>query len=437
MKLSTKTRYGTRALVDLALRGESDPASAREIAEEQELSPKYLGALLAIMRSAGLVRSARGSQGGHVLARPPDQITLRQVYEALEGSDGFVYCTGDPAACARADTCTPREVWDEMYDAAMHVLESITLADLARRARAKRRPSASKSSASEHAPSEDVTDRMSWPTKKDKVGMDDYMKTGVKALIDQYPEVGEILERFGVGCVPCAIGTCQLVDVLSIHALEPQDQTELLSQIGRVISPEGKVSLTRELPDTGPPRPAEITYSPPLQRLVDEHVWIKRLLALIPDLVSEIRGSADLDEALLLQTVDFIRSYADRFHHMKEEDILFDYTDREAEIVRVILEDHERARGFVSAIVRAIEDGDRGPLWANLFSYRELLTEHIAKEDEVLFPYIDRGLSTSQVGEIFGRFQEAESALAEDVPHRYTQFITSLAIRFERAVAIP
>ena len=109
MKLSTKTRYGTRALVDLALRGEDDPASAREIAEDQELSPKYLGALLAMMRSAGLVRSARGAQGGHMLARPSDQINLRQIYETLEGSDGFVCCTGDPTACARADICTPRE----------------------------------------------------------------------------------------------------------------------------------------------------------------------------------------------------------------------------------------------------------------------------------------------------------------------------------------
>jgi hemerythrin-like domain-containing protein len=164
---------------------------------------------------------------------------------------------------------------------------------------------------------------------------------------------------------------------------------------------------------------------------VDEHRWIKRLLALIPDMVSEIRTSAEMDSDLLLATVDFIRGYADRFHHMKEEDILFDYTDREAEIVRIILQDHDRARGFVQAAVQAIEDGNRSALCANLISYRELLTEHITKEDEILYPYIDRELNTSQVGEIFRRFEEVESGMADDVPHRYEQFIINLTGRFQ------
>jgi hemerythrin-like domain-containing protein len=137
----------------------------------------------------------------------------------------------------------------------------------------------------------------------------------------------------------------------------------------------------------------------------------------------------------MLETVDFIRGYADRFHHMKEEDILFDYTDRQAEIVQVILQDHERAREIVRAIVRAVQEDNCDDLCANLLSYRELLTEHITKEDEVLYPYIDRGLTTSQVGEIFRRFEEVESELADDIPQRYEQFITSLAARFQMAVA--
>ncbi len=261
--------------------------------------------------------------------------------------------------------------------------------------------------------------------------MDKYMKMGVKPLIEAFPEVGKILEHYGIGCVTCTIGTCELADVVKLHALSPPDQAEMMSQI------EKATSITRDVPapqpptTMEPPRPREIAYSPPVRRLVDEHGWIKRLLALIPNMVNEIRASAEMDSDLLLATVDFIRGYADRFHHMKEEDILFDYTDREAEIVRIILQDHDRARGFVQAAVQAIEDGNRSALCANLISYRELLTEHITKEDEILYPYIDRELSTSQVGEIFRRFEEVESGMADDVPHRYEQFIINLTGRFQ------
>jgi hemerythrin-like domain-containing protein len=85
----------------------------------------------------------------------------------------------------------------------------------------------------------------------------------------------------------------------------------------------------------------------------------------------------------------------------------------------------------VQAAVQAIEDGNRSALCANLISYRELLTEHITKEDEILYPYIDRELSTSQVGEIFRRFEEVESGMADDVPHRYEQFIINITGRFQ------
>jgi hemerythrin-like domain-containing protein len=95
----------------------------------------------------------------------------------------------------------------------------------------------------------------------------------------------------------------------------------------------------------------------------------------------------------------------------------------------VIGEDHDRARGHVRAAARAVEDGDVLALTANLAAYRELLSEHIKKEDEVLYPYIDRGLTTSQVGEIFRRFEDAESALPSDVPSKYEQFITDIESR--------
>lgn len=141
MKLSTKARYGTRAMLDLALRYEAGPVSAKEIAESQGVSRKYLESLLTALRNLGLIKSVRGAKGGHVLARPPDQITLREIFDVLEGHGGFVHCTADPQVCERAKTCVTQEVWARMYAACMQTLESTTLQDLADRAK-NRGPSA-------------------------------------------------------------------------------------------------------------------------------------------------------------------------------------------------------------------------------------------------------------------------------------------------------
>ena len=140
MKLGTRTRYSARAMVDLALNYENGNGvvTVKEIAARQQVSPKYLEHLLASLRAAGLVRSVRGAKGGHTLTRPPAQINLREIYHVFEGTDGFVECTTSPDICDRPDGCVTQEIWAQMYDACMEILESTTLEDLARRAREKR-----------------------------------------------------------------------------------------------------------------------------------------------------------------------------------------------------------------------------------------------------------------------------------------------------------
>jgi len=133
MKLNTKMRYGTRAMLELALRYEEGALSLNEIAASQEISEKYLESLFGILRAAGLVRSQRGAQGGYMLASPPDQITLREIFDVLESSEPYVLCTLDHSFCHRWTTCVTQEVWAKMYSASMQVLESITLADLVAR----------------------------------------------------------------------------------------------------------------------------------------------------------------------------------------------------------------------------------------------------------------------------------------------------------------
>jgi Rrf2 family protein len=139
MKLSTKTRYGTRAMLELALNYEDENGvvSVRKIADRQQISSKYLEHLLASLRAAGLVRSVRGANGGHTLTSPPDQINLREVYNVFEGTEGFVECTTIHEICDRIDGCVTQEMWSQMYATCMQMLESTTLEDLARRARRK------------------------------------------------------------------------------------------------------------------------------------------------------------------------------------------------------------------------------------------------------------------------------------------------------------
>ena len=112
--------------------------AVKEISSRQQVSLKYLEHLLASLRAAGLVRSVRGAKGGHALARPPAEINLREIYHVFEGKEGFVECTTSPEFCEREDGCVTREVWAQMYDGCMEILESTTLEDLARRARDKR-----------------------------------------------------------------------------------------------------------------------------------------------------------------------------------------------------------------------------------------------------------------------------------------------------------
>jgi len=259
---------------------------------------------------------------------------------------------------------------------------------------------------------------------------------GVKEVIEAFPQVGEILTRYGIGCVGCTVGTCLLGDIVSIHALPPEEEAELMAEIAEAVGTGGGFERAAS-PERREARTREPSYSPPVRKLVDEHKLIKRLLARLPAAVEEARLTGELDAELFRGVIDFIRGYADRFHHMKEEDILFDYTDREAEIIRVILKDHDRARSHVRAAAQAIEEGNVESLATNLLAYRELLTEHIAKEDDILYPYIDRGLTTRQVGEIAQRSGEAESQVSADVPARYERFIEQLEERYPAKEAEP
>ena len=130
MKLSTRVRYGTRALVDLATHYGEPPQLIKEIARRQAISQHYLEQIIIVLKSAGLVKSIRGAKGGIILAKPPSSIRLSDIMNALEGSTAPVECVDDAAACNRSSFCVMRDVWVEMKGAIDGVLEKKTLQNM-------------------------------------------------------------------------------------------------------------------------------------------------------------------------------------------------------------------------------------------------------------------------------------------------------------------
>lgn len=132
MKLSTKGRYGVKAMLDLAIHNSEGQIALKNIAERQNISENYLEQLFAILRKAGLVKSIRGAQGGYILANEPENITVGSILRALEGSLAPVDCVieNDPVKCGRGDICVTKFIWEKIRDRVNEVVDSITLKDL-------------------------------------------------------------------------------------------------------------------------------------------------------------------------------------------------------------------------------------------------------------------------------------------------------------------
>ena len=137
MKISTRTRYGTRFLLQLALQGGTAPVPLSEIAKKQEISLKYLWNIASVLKSAGIVKATIGAGGGFSLAMPPARITLYDVFSAFDGELKLVHCTRNAAACRRAPGCVARDVWCEVNASLEKSMRSVTIAAMARRHFAK------------------------------------------------------------------------------------------------------------------------------------------------------------------------------------------------------------------------------------------------------------------------------------------------------------
>ena len=130
MRLSTRSRYGTRMMVDLAQHYDQGPVNIRDIAKRQNISAKYLQQLIIPLKKAGYIASVRGPKGGHLLSRPPETITAGDIVRVLEHDISFVQCIENPQVCDRVEICPTRNLWKMAIQALFDKLNEVTLAEL-------------------------------------------------------------------------------------------------------------------------------------------------------------------------------------------------------------------------------------------------------------------------------------------------------------------
>lgn len=132
MKLSTRSRYGLRAIIELAEHGELTKVSLNNIAKQQEISLRYLEQLFSELKKEGYVSSTRGAHGGYSLAKKPSEISAGEIIRTLEGTMLPVHCVDEksPNKCKRSEDCKTREVWELIHNRINETIDSIKLSDL-------------------------------------------------------------------------------------------------------------------------------------------------------------------------------------------------------------------------------------------------------------------------------------------------------------------
>ena len=130
MRLSTRSRYGTRMMLDLAQHYDKGPVRIGEIAKRQDMPVKYLEQLIIPLKQSNFIKSVRGPKGGHMLARPPEEITVGQIVKVLESGIELTDCIENPGECERSGRCLTRIIWEDASKAMYDNLNSITLSKM-------------------------------------------------------------------------------------------------------------------------------------------------------------------------------------------------------------------------------------------------------------------------------------------------------------------
>lgn len=130
MRLTTRSRYGTRMVLDMAKRYNEGPIQIGDMARRLDVSVKYLEQLIIPLRKSGYIKSVRGPKGGHMLRKAPEEITVGEIVTVLEGGLFLTKCVEDPNVCNRSRDCLARKIWEQATKAVYDKLNSITFSDM-------------------------------------------------------------------------------------------------------------------------------------------------------------------------------------------------------------------------------------------------------------------------------------------------------------------
>jgi len=173
------------------------------------------------------------------------------------------------------------------------------------------------------------------------------------------------------------------------------------------------------------------------EALEEEHRVIERMVNVLQKACDKLEKGEEVSPEVFKKAVDFIRTFADRCHHGKEENILFPVFEergipREGGPIGIMLLEHEHGRRYVRGLADAIEKYERGDksakkeIWENARNYGNLLTQHIYKEENILYPMGNRTLSQSDQTDLMKRFEGVEKELGEDIHHSYVRLVEYL-----------
>jgi len=223
----------------------------------------------------------------------------------------------------------------------------------------------------------------------------------------QFPKIGKLLDEIKINCAECSGGNCELRDIIEIHHIGENDEKILINKIIEIIYPEKIIPMPRS--DKNGEAPKNSYHSTPFNKLIEEHKLIKRWLLLIPKIHDFLDEEQDEVIQILSESSDFVSLYVDKYHQVKEEEKIFNLLDQKLEILKNMADEHERIRFHAGILLDAIEDNVRTAIKESLNIYKVLISEHINKEEEVLFPWIERHLSAAQKNDLNLKFVELET----------------------------
>ena len=255
------------------------------------------------------------------------------------------------------------------------------------------------------------------------MSVDKYLNSGIKDLLMKFPKIGALLDEYNIYCNECSRGTCLLKDALEIHNLNIEDEKILVNKITELIYPEKILPIpnARNIIKNS----KNIICSPHIKKLLNEHKLIKRWLALIPAIIEYVDNDRDDIVQLLPDSSDFIRSYVDQYHQVREEDNLFAVFDESLEIFRIMFDEHEEIRFYAQILLTAIKDNDKTAIKESLNTYRVVISEHIKKEEDILYPWIERSITVAQINILNSKYIEIDKR-TPNIDENYGNIIMKL-----------